>query len=132
MASAYLSAKAKQELFQWVAANGENYDAYLRYARARGWEPPFTRSYLHTWIQRHKGYIRVYRMKHEQEVRKATVLDKMARVRALERAIGLLDEKIEECEEPELLMRLLEQQRKHLQRKFRDYASDALMLASSR
>ena len=39
----------------------------------------------------------------------------MARVRALERAIGLLDEKIEECEEPELLMRLLEQQRKHLQ-----------------
>lgn len=100
---------------RFIAVNGENYRAYTFFADKNGW-PLFTQAYLHTWIGRRRVKIQNIRRAYQIEVRKTSMLDKEARVNYLEEAVRKLDRMIEAASENwDLCLRLLEQQRKHLQ-----------------
>lgn len=88
---AYLSAREKHELLHFLAATGENYDRYLDYCAQRGWKP-FSRKYLHTWIQRRRGKFQVAREEHKQEVRRLSMWDKQRRIEDLERSVEVINQ----------------------------------------
>jgi hypothetical protein len=114
-----LSLAAKEDLAQFIAANGENYGMYVTFATARGWKI-FSQQYLHTWVNRHRPSVKVYRIKHQETMRKATTLDREKRLERAEDALDRIDMRIRAMEtdpdaDLDTLMKLLELQRKYLQ-----------------
>lgn len=109
-----LNDRSKEELARYIAANGENYEAYVRYAENRGWFV-YTKGYLHRWCNKHRDLIRAWRGKQEDEIREATTLSKLARVEKLEHMLARLEEKMVEVDDADTLIKLVEQQRKLLQ-----------------
>lgn len=116
MADAYLTEQAKHDLMVWIAANGENYDAYKRYAESRSW-PIYTPAYLHNWVNRRRAKVQELRAQQDIEVRKMSTFDRDKRVATLERGVERIEKRLDEDGEidPEKEMKLLEQQRKLLQ-----------------
>lgn len=126
----YLSAREKAELVQFIAATGENYDRYLDYCSKRGWKP-FSRKYLHTWIQRKREKVKVARDQHATEVRKMSTYDKERRIDDLERSVEVINSHIlvqtvedHDCTRcgslhsvlsPDMVIKLMEQKRKLLE-----------------
>lgn len=126
----YLSAREKHELLEFIAATGENYDRYLDLCEKRGWKP-FSKKYLHTWIQRRRGKVQIAREKHKEEVRKLSMYDKTRRIEELENAVAVLnshmvavqveDHNCNRCglihavASPDTVIRLMEQKRKLLE-----------------
>jgi len=127
---AYLSQRAKKELIEWVAANGENYNLYRELCEKRGWTP-YTPKYFHTWIYRRKGKLDLARADHAEEVRKMSVYSRERRVEELEQDVGRINaviiafenEKMHICSHcellhtttPDTLIKLSEQKRKLLE-----------------
>lgn len=126
----YLSAREKDELLQFVAATGENYDRYLDLCAKRGWKP-FSQKYLHTWIQRRRTKFQIARERHREEVRKLSIFDKQRRIEDLEGSVKVINEHLvretindHECSRcgmlhtvlsAEITIKLMEQKRKLLE-----------------
>ncbi len=123
-----MSAREKDELVKFVAATGENYDRYLDWCDKRDIKP-FTKGYLHTWIQRRRHKVQVAREEHKEEVRRVNTFSKERRLDELERDIDIINTQLvlagvdphscTECGKPhvnvELLIKLTEQKRKLLE-----------------
>lgn len=88
---AFLTQRAKDDLVKFVAANGESYEQYARYAESRGW-PLFTPAYFKVWVQRRRSKVQAARAIAELEVRKATILNKQKRVELLELQVKRIEE----------------------------------------
>lgn len=117
MAEPYLTDRNKDDLARWLAANGENFEGYKKFAEARGWTV-FTPAYLHVWVGRHRDAIRVHRGRYEAEIRSLTLMNKASRATALERSVRRIQDRIaaaESDEDDDRLIKLVEQERKLLQ-----------------
>lgn len=111
----YTSAREKNDLIEFIAATGENYDRYLEWCAARGVKP-YTKKYLHTWIQRRRPKIKQMRIKHDEEIQRMSMFDRERRIRELENDLDTLNHLISKnFDIPELLVKLLEQKRKTAQ-----------------
>lgn len=109
-----LSDLAKQELEVFVAVNGQSYAKYTKYAEKQGWYL-FSERYFKCWVDRRRERIQSIRRMHLQEVQRMTTLDRAKRIEKLERACGLVQEKLNDEPDAELLIKLLEQERKLLE-----------------
>ena len=126
----YLSAREKTELLEFIAATGENYDRYLDLCEKRGWKP-FSKKYLHTWLQRRRPKLQLAREKHKEEVRRMSMYDKTRRLEELENSVltinshlvmqGIEDHSCTRCgsvhaaTSPDMVIKLMEQKRKLLE-----------------
>lgn len=127
---AFLSAREKAELIDFIAATGENYERYLDYCARRGWTA-FTQKYLHTWLQRRRAKLQLAREKHKEEVRRISMFDKQRRIEELEASVQIINSHIvmqtvedHNCSRcglahsvlsPDMVIKLMEQKRKTLE-----------------
>lgn len=107
-------------LQEWVVAHGETWHAYLDFCEKYqiGPEKRFTPAYYKTWVQRRRSVVQGGREKERELIRRGSVLTRELRLRSLEEAFSRLERRIaaEEGEmPPDVLVRLLEQQRKTLE-----------------
>lgn len=124
-----LSKVEKQELAQYVAGVGENYERYKEYAQARSWYI-FTPAYFRRWVQNHRNMVRKYRAQHQVEVRRLSTLGKEERIQQLELDLDAINTILasdnllpHDCDcggihgsaKPADTVRLLEQKRRTLQ-----------------
>lgn len=91
---AYLNDRALAELIHYVAVNGENYDNYLRFAAKNGWRE-FSRRYLHNWVNRHRAAIQLERERSLDDLRRATLLDRKARLDMAEKLAQELEKQFD-------------------------------------
>lgn len=111
----YMSAREKAELVKFIAVTGENYDRYIEWCQQRQIKP-FTKKYLHTWVQRRRLKVKDARKVHEEEVRKLSMYDKERRIEQLEGDVNILNGQIEKTFDiPELQLKLIEQKRKTME-----------------
>lgn len=113
----FLTKAAQRDLMEFVAANGENYEAYRHYAESRGWQL-FSPQYLRNWVQRRRAAVQALREIHKIEVRKKSLLDREARIAYLEDGVRRIASALQSEDgamTTESVVKLLDQQRKHLQ-----------------
>lgn len=134
-----ISVRAEQDLIQWIAANGQNYDMFLGFWERQGWPgKPFTRGYLKKWCWKKYDRIQAARAEHKQRILEQTYMNKERRIRLLtesvERIQAALDKMFEsaphrcpECGEEHLslgvaeYLRLEEQLRRTLETLAKEY-----------
>ena len=90
MPKAFLSRNEKHDLAKFVAGAGENYDRYVDFATARGWQI-FTRYYFFRWTQRHRRWLVKYREQHVEDLRKLSMYDREKRIQDLEDSVGVIN-----------------------------------------
>lgn len=120
----YLSHNQKEDLLNYLAATGENYDKYLEYCEQYKLKP-FSQKYLHTWIQRRRPKFQKARRLHQEELKRLSMYDKTKRIEGLENDMNMLNAQLvkdlhncPKCGEPhsplstEVIIKLTEQKRK--------------------
>jgi hypothetical protein len=130
---AYLSTREKEELVDFIAGTGENYQRYLDWCEQHQVLNRWTEKYFHTWIQRRRGKIVVARNKYKEEVRRLSLYDKERRIVELERSVDVINSHLvaadsdhtthtcktcgasHEIVGPEVAIKLMEQKRKLLE-----------------
>lgn len=126
----FLSAKEKEELVIFLAATGENYDRYLEYCSKREWKP-YSKNYLHTWVNRHRHKIKIAREENNERIRRLATFNREKRISELEtdinrinKLLAMADKSAHTCDrcgeahmqmKPDDIIRLSEQKRKGLQ-----------------
>lgn len=122
-----MSAREKEELVDFIAATGENYQRYLEWAEKKGVKP-FTQGYLHTWVQRRRIKVQKSRELHIEHVRQLNSYTRKKRISEYEKDINrinaLLDGDSHTCSHcseihyaisPETIIKLTEQKRRNLE-----------------
>lgn len=115
---AYLSPAEVADLVKHVAEHGSNYEKYQQWAERNGVEQQFTQNSLQNWIQRRRPQVIAEREKFEEEVRVESTMTRGQRLRMLEETLDRLHNIFMDPEsgvEVEVLVKVAEQERKHME-----------------
>lgn len=115
---AYLSRPEQDDLIAWMVGHQYNYERYTTWCDRNAIPPEnrFTIAYLRRWTQKRRAAFQARARKVEEDLRKQSVMDRSARLRALEESFKRLEELAAKEKDAGTLVRLEEQKQKTLDR----------------
>lgn len=76
--------RSEDELIHWLAANGQNYEMFLKFWEKQGWATkPFTKEYLKRWAWKRLDRIQAARAEHKSKLMQEILMNKERRIQIL-------------------------------------------------
>ncbi len=115
---AFLSRPEQDDLIAWMVGHQGNYERYTQWCDKNGipLENRYTLDYLRRWTQKRRARFQDRARKVEEDLRKASTMDRAARLGKLEAIVAQLEDMMVGEQRPDILVKLAEQLEKTLDR----------------